>query len=93
MLNDQIGRCATIARRHGTDWFVGSINPAGTDLALALKFLEPGARYTATIYGDGDPSDANSKTVKIETVPVNSATVLHPRMATNGGYAVRIIKQ
>ena len=92
VLKDQIGQCASVARRRGSEWFIGTINPAGGEIQIPLSFLEAGAKYTATIYGDRDVNDPASKAVKIETIPVDRATVLKPVMSTNGGQAVRIVR-
>lgn len=47
------GRSATLARRRGDDWWVGSISarPA-TSVTVRLGFLTPGRRYDATIVTD-----------------------------------------
>jgi alpha-glucosidase len=92
VLKDQIGQCASVARRRGSEWFIGTINPAGGEMQLPLSFLESGVKYTATIYSDRDVNDPASKAVKIETIPVDRATVLKPVMSTNGGQAVRIVR-
>jgi hypothetical protein len=92
VLKDQIGQCASVARRRGDDWFIGTINPAGGEVQIALSFLEPGVKYTAILYSDRDADDATSKTVKIENINVDSTTVLKARIAANGGQAVRIVR-
>jgi alpha-glucosidase len=92
VLADRIGRCVSVARRHGTDWFVGTINPGGGEVQVRLSFLEPGAKYTATVYSDRDPDDPASQAVNVETIAVDRATVLKPRMPANGGQAVRIVR-
>lgn len=92
VLAGQIGRCASVARRHGTEWFVGTINPGGSDVPIALSFLDPGVKYTATLYSDRDTDDPTSRAVKVETITVDRATVLTPRMPVNGGQAMRIVR-
>ena len=47
--------------------------------------------YLATVYGDAEVENPGAKGVKIETVPVDSSTVLMARMGANGGQAVRIV--
>jgi len=91
VLQDEVGRCASVARRHGREWFIGTINPAGGQVELPLSFLKPGLKYRATVYSDRDVNDPASKAVKIETITVDATTVLKPRMPTNGGQAVRIV--
>lgn len=90
VLRDQIGQCASIARRRGSIWFIGTINPAGGEVQLPLSFLQSGKKYTATVYSDREPDDPASKAVKTETLAVNSLTILKPLISTNGGQAIRI---
>ena len=92
MLADRIGRCASVARRRGTEWFVGTINPGGGDVQIPLSFLDLGGKYTATVYSDRDADDPSSSAVKVETITVDRTTVLKPRMPVNGGQAVRIVR-
>jgi len=91
VLKDRIGRCASVARRHGAEWFIGTVNPADGEVQLLLSFLQPGVKYVATLYGDRDPDDPTSKAVKIETISVDRTTVLKARVPANGGQAVRIV--
>ncbi|NLH18235.1 MAG: glycoside hydrolase family 97 protein [Phycisphaerae bacterium] len=92
VLIDQIGRCVSIARKRGTEWFIGTINPAGGEIQIPLSFLEPGITYMATIYSDRDPDNAVSKAVRIETIQVDSTTILKPHIPANGGQAVHLIR-
>jgi alpha-glucosidase len=92
VLADRIGWCASIARRSGTEWFVGTINPGGGEVRVPLSFLEPSVEYIATLYSDRDADDPTSKAVKVETLAVDRTTVLKPRMLANGGQAVRIVR-
>lgn len=92
VLNGEIGKSITVARRHGGAWFVGSIHPGpGPPPDIALSFLPAGKTYTVTIYRDLNPGDPDSKAVKIETMPVDSRTVLKTKIPANGGQAVRIV--
>ena len=90
VLNGDIGNYATIARRNGNDWFVGTINadPPRT-LKLPLTFLEDGKQYTASIYSDDDNATTKTK-VKVETQPVTSETVLSVPLKASGGQALWI---
>jgi len=60
-----------------------------------LSFLDPGRRYVAQIYRDGD--DAHWQTApfafKRETREVSSADTLILRLAAGGGQAVRFVPQ
>lgn len=82
---------ATMARRSGEDWYIGSI--VGSDqsrtVSIALDFLASGVTYTAAIYKDGG-SDAE---IAYETQMVTRGTVLSIPLRKNGGLAIRITKQ
>lgn len=57
----------TIARKHrgGEDWYVGSITDGkARKLTLPLTFLDPGRRYRAEIYRDGDRADYRDASVQ-----------------------------
>ena len=87
----EIGKLASVARRKGDDWFVGTIRAGpGGPVEIPLNFLEPRRKYTATIYSDESPDDPASTAVKIETRPVDSNAVVQANIAPNGGHAMRI---
>jgi alpha-glucosidase len=92
VLKGDIGNCASVARRKGQDWYVGTIHAAGpAQMDIPLSFLDPAIKYTATIYRDQNPGDPQSKAVKIETLAIDSKTVLKADIPANGGQAIRIV--
>ena len=96
VLAGEIGDYVVIARRdrHSEDWFVGAITDEhGRLLDLPLGFLDPGRRYRAEIYRDGDRShylDAPFAFAREQRV-VSSADVLSLRLAAGGGQAIRFV--
>ena len=81
----------TIARRTGTDWFVGSItNENARDLDLPLAFLGIGD-YDAEIYSDGPNAATQPKDSILERRRVNAQTVLKLKLAPAGGSAIRLV--
>ncbi|SOU06840.1 glycoside hydrolase family 97 protein [Xanthomonas arboricola] len=95
-LNGEVGDYVTIARkdRHSRDWFLGSITDEhGRLLQVPLGFLEPGVRYTAQIYRDGDGADyvSNPFAFVSEQRQVSSADTLELRLAPGGGQAIRFV--
>ena len=58
---------------------------------VGLGFLEPGRRYTATLYRDAPDADwrTDATAYAIETRPVTSADRLAVPLAPGGGLAVR----
>jgi hypothetical protein len=86
LLAGRPGTAATIARRAGDRWYVGSIHAgAGGEDTLALGFLDPGRAYVAEIVHDG-PGDA----LVARSEGVTAATTLRLPLAANGGYVIRL---
>lgn len=92
VLNGQIGAYATVARRTGETWFVGTINALERrTLAIPLTFLRPGKTYTAQIYSDGAPDGSDRTRVTCASRSVTSADTLTADLADNGGHAIRLV--
>ncbi len=92
VLSGMPGRHIAMARRSGSDWWVGAMT--GNDareLPLTLDFLEPGAKYTARIFTD-DPSVPTATQVKCTTRSVNSKTKMNLKLLPRGGAAMIITK-
>jgi alpha-glucosidase len=94
VLDGEVGDYVTIARkdRHSRDWFLGSITDEhGRSLPVPLSFLEPGVRYRAEIYRDGEGADYQSNPLAFmrETRQVTSADTLTIVLAPGGGQAIR----
>ena len=91
VLNGRPGVYITVARRHGNEWFLGSLNNwDARQLDLPLDFLGPGD-YTAEIYSDADDAVQHPKNVRIERKPVTRSSRLQAALAPGGGYAVRFV--
>ena len=92
VLNAKIGTYATVARRTGDDWFVGTINALERrTLTIPLTFLTPGKKYSAQIYSDGAPDGSDRTKVACATREVTSTDTIAADMADNGGHAVRLV--
>jgi alpha-glucosidase len=90
VLHGKIGAYASLARRSGSDWFIGTITDSeARSLELSLKFLKPGVKYIAHIYSD-DPSAPTRTKVRVDTKPVDSRTILKVDLSASGGQAVWI---
>lgn len=90
VINGRIGEFATIARRSGKSWFVGTINNSQPrQLQIPLDFLDEGSEYTASIYYD-DESVTTRTNVGIKRRPVDSKTILDVSLTAGGGQAVWI---
>jgi alpha-glucosidase len=93
-LQSVIGDYAIVARqqRGGRDWYLGAVNDeTARTVKLALDFLDPAARYEATIYRDGADADYRSNPAAYEIVrrEVGAKDQLDLRLAPGGGTAVR----
>ncbi len=91
VLNGEPGEYATIARKHGDEWYMGSItNWAPRTLDIPLGFLGQGS-YTAQIYEDGKDAATEPKHVAIREQVVTNAQTLHLHLAPGGGCAIRFV--
>jgi alpha-glucosidase len=91
VLNGVPAEYLTMARRHGKEWFIGSMtNWTPRDLDISLSFLGSG-KYRAEIYADADDADRYPKNVSIRKETVNKSSRLKAHLAPGGGYAVRLV--
>jgi alpha-glucosidase len=80
------GSHAVVARRTGTDWYVGAItNGSPREVEVSLDFL-PEGEFAAEIWADGDAPAATA----VSTRAVTRTSRLPVKMAPAGGLAVRI---
>jgi alpha-glucosidase len=90
VLNGEISKYVTIARRKGDDWFVGTVtNTDQRSLEIPLQFLTPGRKYLASIYYDDPASKVRTK-VSIKRMEVDANSVLDANLIPSGGQAVWI---
>ncbi len=96
VLTGAVGEYIAIARkdRQSDDWYIGAVTDGSArSLSLSLAFLDPGKRYIAEIYRDGDNADYRNErrfdlvTEKQSVVSTDAFTL---RMAPGGGQAIRL---
>jgi hypothetical protein len=95
ILEAEPGDYVTIARKAKgkEEWFIGSItDEQKRKSVMPLSFLKPGQKYTATIYSDKQDADwdKNPMAYQIETVIVDSKTMLNVALANGGGTAISL---
>jgi len=56
VLQGDIGRRAVVARRKGSEWYLGAIAPVDGKFSIAFNFLTPGKKYVAKIFTDAPAS-------------------------------------
>jgi alpha-glucosidase len=91
VLNGEPGEFFSIARRHGDEWYLGSLtNWTSRDLRVPLNFLGQGM-YKAEIYEDAADAAENPKHVSIRQQNVRSSDTLTLPLASGGGCAIRFV--
>jgi len=90
VIHSEVGELGTIARRSGTDWFIGTINgKEDNNVEIKLDFLESGKEYEAAVYYD-DPDVPTVTRVGIERLSVNNRSVINRIILGNNGMAIHI---
>lgn len=91
-INGEIGQYVTIARRSGSEWYLGAMTDwSARQIRVPLEFLGAG-RYEADIYQDGPDADTRPVEVMILHRKVTADSTLSVRLAKGGGLAVRFRK-
>ncbi|MEO2281985.1 glycoside hydrolase family 97 protein [Pseudoalteromonas pernae] len=76
----------------GNDWYVGAITDGeAREVTIKLDFLEPGKRFEAQIYADGEDAEwvNNPYSMAITKQIVGSKDSLSLKLAPSGGAAIR----
>lgn len=88
IIDGEIGEFVTIARRAGSDWFMGTIgNNDAREVSTPLTFLDGGGKYLARMYTDDDNVETKTK-VKVTYLIVDNKTTLQFRLKASGGCAL-----
>jgi alpha-glucosidase len=91
ILSGKIGESLVSARRAGDCWWVGGLtNWDGRDVIVSYDFLPEGKTFKAIRFIDGVNADKVATDYATDTVIVNSNTKQTIRMASGGGFAIRI---
>ncbi|CAH0314594.1 Retaining alpha-galactosidase [Pedobacter sp. Bi27] len=93
VLNGEIGKYITTARKKGDTWYLGSLtNWDARKLDLDLSFLGTGD-YIAEIYRDGINADKIASDYRKEQITIPANRKLSITMAQGGGFAMKIVKK
>lgn len=90
VLEGEPGEYVTMARRHGDEWFIGTITNGRRQAEVKLDFL-PEGKFVAEIYTDGDRSIPTRTKVRVSSYLVSSADTLRFNLRDSGGAAIRLI--
>jgi len=90
VLTAKIGDYIVVARRHGSDWYIGAMTDwTERELEIDLSFL-PAGSFKMLSYKDGVNAERLGSDYHKSTSDVTSATKLKLRLATGGGWAARV---
>ncbi|WP_282055298.1 glycoside hydrolase family 97 protein [Maribacter luteus] len=80
------------ARRHGEEWFIGSVHNEGGTLDITLDFLNDDQEYTITFYEDTEETDSNTnpEAYQVRTATVMKDAVVEAKMVPGGGHCIWI---
>jgi len=88
----EFNKYVTVARRNGTDWWVGTLNDGtARTLNLKLDFLGEG-EYRAEVYTDAPDAEKNPNHLSKEIRTVTRKDKIELPLAVDGGAVLRISK-
>lgn len=88
VLEGEVGKSITIARRAGKRWYLAAMNgDAAATLELPLKFLGKGQW---TLWSFADRVDGKPDEIVESSQPVDAATVLPVKFSAAGGFAAEL---
>ncbi len=94
ILQGKMGEYIVTARRNGNDWYVGGqTNWDRRNVALALDFLPAGASYEATLVTDGINANHQAEDYRVERKTLTARDLLDIRLASSGGFVLKLIKK
>ncbi len=86
-IDGAVGEFAVVARRKGTDWYIGALNNwTDRDLDIPLNFLGEGS-FKAELFSDGINAGRDGTDYARQILPVQHDMVIHLHLAAGGGWA------
>ncbi len=90
VLNSSIAEYITVARRHGAQWYAGTITDSSPrELFVPLHFIGSG-QFIAEIYRDDPAAPEQPEKLLIERHDVTAADTLPIALAPAGGHVIRL---
>lgn len=92
-LAGKVGEYVAMAREAlNGDWYIGAMtNWSARALNIKLDFLSAG-KYKMMIWKDGINADRNAKDFAMETIEVDSSSIVTIDMVPGGGYVARLVR-
>ncbi len=92
VVQGEIGKYASVARRSGDTWYLGTITGnSGRTLNTPLDFLDKDKKYVAHMFMDGGEEIETATKVKIRRCLVDSKTILRSGLKDSGGEAAYFV--
>ncbi len=89
-LDGKIAEYVLVARRNGSDWYVGAMNNwTAREVEVDFSFL-PAGNYSISAYEDGLNADRYATEYRLTKTKVNQSTKLKIKLASGGGWAAHI---
>jgi len=90
VLDGRIAEYVLVARRNGSDWYVGAMTDwTARELEVDFSFL-PDGNFSIDAYQDGTNANRMASDYKKISVQVNKSTKLKIKLAPGGGWAARV---
>lgn len=90
VVDAKVGEYIIIARRKGTDWYVGAITDnTPRSFTVPLRFLSPGT-YAVRIYTDASDAATHPDHLEEKTMNVTNSNNLSVQLAGGGGMVMQI---
>lgn len=91
-VNGKVSEYATIARRKGTSWYIGSItNWTGRTLEIDFSFLKEGV-YEMEFFQDGINSGKNPADYSRKKMTIKAGDKINIQMSAGGGWAAKLTR-
>ena len=91
-LSGRVGEHLALARRSGSDWYIGGITGwESRDMTVDLSFL-PAGQYEMTLFRDGTNAHRKGTDYRKETSTVASGETISLHLAPGGGFAAKLRK-
>lgn len=93
VLNAEIGKSVTVARRSGDRWWIGSAtNEDGRELTIDLSFLPKGSEWKATFFEDTAEThfEKNPEAYSSRIVTVKGGEKVVVKLAPGGGHCLML---